>query len=103
MPSDGLVKIGYDYDNNYTEHSFLVGERDNKDGIDYTEYSNLEDWSQRSQPQPGEWLRVYGKFESSKLNVTAYSPYEEIRVALISRLKTMDILRSQLLFGFTLR
>jgi hypothetical protein len=57
----------------------MVGERDSKDGIDYTEYTDLEDWS-TGLNHTGEWLRVYGRFDNSKLNVTAYSPYEEIRV-----------------------
>ena len=80
VPHTGLVKIEYAYGNNTTEHRFLVGERVNKDGIDYTVYSNMEDWT-AGLDHIGGWVRIYGKFDNRKLNVTACTPYEDIHVS----------------------
>jgi len=80
VPQTGLVKIEYAYGNNTTEHRFLAGERTNKDGIDYTVYSKMEDWT-AGLGHVGDWARVYGKFDNSKLNVTASTPYEDIHIS----------------------
>ena len=80
VPHTGLVKIEYVYGDNTTEHRLLIGERTNKDGIEYTTYSNMEDWT-AGLNHTGDWVRVYGKFDNSKLNVTACTPYEDIHVS----------------------
>jgi Right handed beta helix region len=79
VPADGLVKLDFTYGANVSTHSFLVGEREQKDNVQYTEYTRLEDWS-GDLNHTGQWCFVYGTFDESKLNVKATTPYQEVNV-----------------------
>ena len=79
VPSDGLVKIDYNYGVNVSTHSLMRGEREFKDNVQYTEYTRLDDWSGELN-NTGEWCFIYGAFDKSKLHVTATTPYQDINV-----------------------
>jgi hypothetical protein len=79
VPADGLVKLDFTYGINVSTHTFLVGEREQKDNVEYTEYTRLEDWS-GDLNHTGQWCFVYGTFDESKLNVKATTPYKEVNV-----------------------
>lgn len=79
VPADGLVKLDFTYGVNVSTHSFLVGEREQKNNVEYTEYTRLEDWS-GDLNHTGQWCFVYGTFDESKLHVKATTPYQEVNV-----------------------
>lgn len=80
VPSEWLTSIEYTYDGNTSEHILLVGEKNSTtEGVEYTEYSELEHWDGKLQHQ-SKWVYINGIFDKSKLNVTAHTPYEEITV-----------------------
>jgi len=80
VPSNGLVKVYYEYNGSSVYHIYAVGERQtDENGIQYTDFSNLEYWSGDLQHH-GNWLYVLGEFDRSKLNVAISTPYDDMNV-----------------------
>jgi hypothetical protein len=80
VPSNGLVKVHYDYMGNSTDHSYAVGEMQTDDeGVQYTQFTKINDWVGNI-PNYGEYLYVNGTADPQKLTVTAYTPYEHFEV-----------------------
>jgi hypothetical protein len=81
VPSNGLVKVHYEYAGNSTEHIFLVGSRNySSNNIECTDFSSIEHWTGSLQ-HSGNWLYVLGEFDQSKLSVTASTCYEDLPVS----------------------
>jgi len=80
VPSQGLVKVHYEYYGVSTDHFYAIGEIHNGDkGVKYTNFTNLEYWKGDYTHQ-GNWLTILGEFDQSKLNVTVTTPYEDLQV-----------------------
>lgn len=80
VPNDGLVKIDYQYGENISTHTFMMGERTTDEaGVQYTTYTNVDRWDGNI-PNMGNELLIAGTFDKNKLNVTCFTPYESFKV-----------------------
>jgi hypothetical protein len=79
VPSNGLTNVHYEYNGNSSDHVYMLGERQTKNGIEITNFTRLDSW-RGNLPNQGELLDLNGTLDPEKLTVTATTPYEEIRV-----------------------
>ncbi|MCE5226192.1 MAG: hypothetical protein LLG05_10110 [Porphyromonadaceae bacterium] len=87
VPSNGLTKICYEYSGKKSEHTLLVGSKNvTSNGTKLTEYSELEYWKGDLRQQ-ADWVQIPGKLKQNKLNVTAYTPYKEVKVTYFKIIK----------------
>lgn len=83
VPNQGRFQyITYKFEENVSKHIFLVGVRNETEtGIKYTEYSELEHWEDTGYlTRFGSWIEIDGKYDSTKIQVIAESPFNEFRV-----------------------
>ena len=80
VPSNGLVKVDYNYDSNSSERTYLEGDQaTNLNGVKYTNFTTVNDWM-GDIPNYGDYLYVNGTLDPQKLTVIAYTPYEHFEV-----------------------
>lgn len=80
VPSQGLIKVNYEYSGNSSEHVLMIGEKGTgENGIQYTNFSACDYW-RGAIPYQGEALYIPGSVDQSKLNVTCFTPYESFKV-----------------------
>jgi hypothetical protein len=80
VPSQGLIKVNYEYAGNTSEHVLMIGEKGTgENGVQYTNFSTCDYW-RGSIPYQGEALYIPGSVDQSKLNVTCFTPYESFKV-----------------------
>ena len=78
----GLQRVVYEYDGNKTEHVFMMGEKgEDENGISKVKFYSMNYWN-GDLPHYADSAFINGTFDQSKLNVTAYTIYEEIPVSL---------------------
>lgn len=83
--STGLQRVVYNYDGNTTEHVFLVGEVGSKT----VTFHSVDYWNGTLDHYVDSAF-INGTFDQSKLNVTAYTVYEEVPVKLNYELDEWD-------------
>lgn len=80
VPSQGLIKVNYEYAGNITEHVLMIGEKGTgENSVQYTNFSTCDYW-RGDIPYQGEALFVTGPVDQSKLNITCFTPYESFKV-----------------------
>ena len=80
VPSQGLIKVNYEYAGNTSEHVLMIGEKGTgENGVQYTNFSTCDYW-RGAIPYQGEALYIPGSVDQSKLNVTCFTPYESLKV-----------------------
>ena len=81
MPSQGLIKVNYEYAGNITENVLMIGEKGTgENSVQYTNFSTCNYW-RGDIPYQGETLFIAGSVDQSKLNITCFTPYESFKVA----------------------
>jgi hypothetical protein len=80
VPSQGLIKVNYEYAGNTSEHVLMIGEKGTgENGVQYTNFSTCDYW-RGAIPYQGEALYIPGSVDQSKLNVTCFTPYESLKI-----------------------
>ena len=80
VPSQGLIKVNYEYNGNITEHVLMIGEKGTgENSVQYTNFSTCDYW-RGDIPYQGEALFITGSVDQSKLNITCFTPYESFKV-----------------------
>lgn len=80
VPSQGLVKVNFEYSGNTSEHVLMIGEKGiGENGVQVTNFSTC-DYCRGSIPYQGEALYISGSVDHSKLNITCFTPYESFKV-----------------------
>jgi hypothetical protein len=80
VPSQGLIKVNYEYTGNSSEHVLMIGEKSTgENGVLHTNFSTCDYW-RGAIPYQGEALFIPGSVDHSKLNVTCFTPYESFKI-----------------------
>jgi parallel beta-helix repeat protein len=80
VPSQGLIKVNYEYIGNSTEHTLMIGERTaGQNRVQITNFSTCDYW-RGSIPNQGEALFISGAVDPEKLNITCFTPYESFKI-----------------------
>ncbi|MCU7526485.1 MAG: hypothetical protein HF308_18555, partial [Ignavibacteria bacterium] len=88
--STGLQRVIYNYNGNCTEHVLMIGEKGtDPNGISNVTFYSMNYWTGNLSHYSGSAL-INGTFDPKKLNVTAYTIYEEVPVNLEYKLEEWD-------------
>jgi hypothetical protein len=88
--STGLQRVVYNYDGNITEHTLMIGEKGtDPNGLPNVTFYTMDYWTGNLPHYAGSAL-INGTFDPTKLNVTAYTIYEEVPVNLDYKLVEWD-------------